>query len=227
MRSLLTSALAATLACTPFMLFAQAPDKDLTPVMTTRGKLVCTEDFAAENLPPEWKVAKGTWTVVDGALRGVELPADNHAAVIRRPLDLQNAMVQFAFRFDGGKTVHLSLNDAKGHVCRVTITPTGFELKKDKPSKNSTEAPASIAKRDLALEKGRWYTMLVEFSGDEMLAQIDDAHHAFGSQPGIGRAKNNLGFPVSGDSVSVDRLRVWEATPNPDWASEKAKLAGK
>ena len=42
-----------------------------------------------------------------------------------------DAIIQCSFKFDGAKVFSLSINDAKGHVCRVTITPTSLVVKKD------------------------------------------------------------------------------------------------
>jgi len=203
------------------------PAGDLTPVMTKRGKLLLSEDFAGGSIPSEWKVGKGTWEVKDGALKGREVAADQHAATIRRPLDLKNAIFQFSFKFDGGKTTHLSLNDSKGHVCRVTISEQGFQVRKDKPSKASDEKAELLASSQVPFKAGEWYTMLIELSGNELLAQVNDAHHAFGSAPGLERPKTNFGFPAAGDGIWFDNVKVWEAETNPAWPTAKAKLAAK
>src|SRR5881628_2147150 len=101
---------------------AGAP-KDAQTLMCDRGKLILTDDFSAPMLSKEWHAQKGTWTITDGALKGVELKSDMHAAVVRRELKAHNFIIQFSFRFDGGRQVGLSINDAKGHVCRAIVTP--------------------------------------------------------------------------------------------------------
>src|SRR5437763_578838 len=73
--------------------------------------------------------------VSGGALKGSERPEDHHAAVRRHPLQYHDAIFEFAFRFDGAKTVHLSINNKDGHVCRLIMTPKGMVLQTDKPAK--------------------------------------------------------------------------------------------
>lgn len=213
-------ALAALLLALP--LSAQEARKDLTANLCVRGKLVFSDDFAAKELAPAWKVAKGKWEVSDGALKGAELAADSHAAVIKHPLPSRNFVLQFSFRFDGAKSLACSF-DGKGHVCRVVLSPQGFQVRRD-AAKDGGEKPVTLGKGAAEFKPGEWHTMLVEVQGKEMLAQVDDKVFAFGENAGIEADKTTFGFPTGGESVSIDDVRVWEATPNPDWAANRLKL---
>ncbi len=201
------------------------PRRDLTTHLCVRGKSLFGDDFSGSELPAGWKTAKGKWIVADGALKGSEVAEDNHAAVIKRALPFHNIVVQFSFKFEGAKRAALSM-DGKGHVCRVNLTPQGFALQRD-VAKDSGEKPAVLGKGALDFKAGEWHTMLVEVLGKEMLAQVDDKVFAFGEHTGIDQEKASIGFPVSGESVVFDDVRAWEAQPNPDWAANKQKLAGK
>jgi hypothetical protein len=202
-----------------------ADAKDPQPLMTVRGKQVLADDFSGPSVDPKWKAAKGKWEVVDGALKGVELASDMHPAAIHTPVKLADGVFQFDFRLDGAKTTHLSLNAAKGHVCRVTITPAGFQVRKDGSKTDEADKGVLLDSCKMPFEKGKWYTMLVEVSGKEILARVDDRHFAFGADEKVATAKAMLGFPVAGDAACFDNVKVWEATPNPDWAKTKERLA--
>jgi hypothetical protein len=201
------------------------PRKDLTTNLCLRGKQLFADDFSGAELPAGWKVAKGKWEIVDGALRGAELPDDKHAAVIKRALPFRNLVVQFSFKFEGGKRIALSM-DGKGHVCRVTLTPQGFALQRD-VAKDSGEKATILGKGTIDFKAGEWHTMLVEVQGKELLAQVDDKVFAFGEHAGIDVDKASIGLPLGGESVLFDDIRVWEAQPNPEWAANKEKLSGK
>jgi hypothetical protein len=192
-------------------------------LLTTRGKLLFSDDFSAAKVADIWTTAKGKWEIVDGALRGTEMKADQHTAVVRTDIELPATFaLQFDFRFDGGKTIHCSFN-GKGHICRATLTPEGFTLKGDKDKKDPKDKPATVGQVQQTFEQGKWYTMLVEVDGEEMVARVGDGPIAFGSDAKIARDKNNLGFPTAGVS-SYDNLKIWAATSNPSWAATKAKL---
>ncbi len=193
-------------------------------VMTVRGN-VLFRDALGQPLPSGWVAAKGKWEVVNGAIQGTEVPSDQHAAAARHPLKFRNAVIQYSFKLDGAKATSLSLNDAKGHVCRVVITPQDVSIRKDDHDKTGPDKAALLQMRKVAIEPGRWHTLLVEIQGPEMLARIDDETVAFGSHEGLDVEKTNFGLIVSGASVSLKNLVIWEAQPNTGWTATRAKLA--
>jgi hypothetical protein len=201
-----------------------AAGKDVEPLMTVRGKQLLADDFGGPSLDAKWKAAKGKWEVKDGALKGVEVASDMHAAAVRTQLALADAIYQFDLRFDGGKTAHLSVNGAKGHLFRVTITPAGFQVRKDGSKTDEADKPLLLDSCQMKFEPGKWYTMVVEVCRDEVVARVGDRCVALGADAKLASPKTNFGFPVSGDSVSIDNVKVWEATPSPTWAAAKEKL---
>jgi hypothetical protein len=197
---------------------------DLETWMTTRGKLVVHQDFSGSGLPDGWSAAKGSWSIRDGALLGAERTEDQHQAVISTPIQIEDGVFQFDFKLGGTKNMTFSLNDQKEHLCRVVIYPNGFELRKDGSKKDAADKPESLGRRDVALAPDRWHTMIVEISGKEMLARIDEAHYAFGENSKVARAKASLRFPLSGDAGWIDNIKVWQAGPNAGWTAKKATL---
>lgn len=198
--------------------------EDLKPVMCERGKLLLSEDFATGPLGADWRVLKGKWEIADGALKGAELASDSHAAVLGRDLKCRNLIAQFSFKFDGAKSAAFSLNFAKGHVCRIAITPAGFTVQKDKAGKNTEDKAAKLDTVKCAFAPGEWHTMLVEVCGKEMLACVDGKLAAFGAHDGIDVDKTSVRFPVVGDSVFIKNVRIWEAQPASGWEAAKKKL---
>jgi hypothetical protein len=79
--------------------------------------------------------------------------------------------------------------------------------------------------RKIALEPGRWHTLLVEFQGLEMLARIGDETIALGSHQALDVEKTTFGLIVSGASASFKNLVIWEAQPNPGWTAVRDKFA--
>lgn len=203
----------------------QDEKKDLQTNLCVRGKELLSESFSGGALPKEWKAAKGKWEIAEGALKGVEVAADQHAAVVKRAIAFRDIVLQFSFKLEGAKRATCSF-DGKGHVCRVILSPAGFALQKD-GTKDGAEKPAQLGKGTIDLKPGAWHRMLIEIRGKEMLAQVDDQVFVFGEHAGIETDKASFGFPVSGEAFLVDDVKAWEALPNPDWAAAKEKLAKK
>lgn len=197
---------------------------DMQPWMLTKGKAIIQEDFSGKLNPDEWNAAKGTWTVEKGVLKGVELAADHHAAAIRKEAPMRNVIIQFDFRFDGSPGFSLSMNHAGGHNSRVLFTQTDFIMKKDIDKKDPADFAAILGECAYKFETGKWYTMLVEYNGPEMLARVDDKAFILGEHAYIDQERASIGFPVRGDAVSFDNVKVWEGTVTQEWPARKAKL---
>lgn len=198
-------------------------------VMVTPGKLLLDDPLSAAPAK-EWKVGKGKWEAADGAVRGAELKADMHGAVMRRNVSFKDAVVAFSFKLDGTKQISLSLNAAKGHVSRVRVTPKGlFVQKDDQDGKNGPDTAAVLGTVAVDVAPGRWHALVAEFRGPDILATLDGEHTAYGSNDAIAKEKANIGLTVAGESASFKGLKVWEVTgPAKDWdATKKKLLAGK
>ena len=194
------------------------------PLLCQKAKLLFEDTFDEQNVSEKWKPAKGQWKIVGAAMQGTELKADNHAASIRTDVELPEIFVlSFDFQFDGGKVIHCSFN-GKGHICRATITPTGYTLKGEKDKKNAQDKSVTVGQVQQDFEKGKWYTMQIEVAGKEMVARVGDGPVAFGAHEKIARPKNNFGFPMAGVSSKIDNVKIWSADLNPKWSSIKSSL---
>lgn len=199
----------------------------LAPIMTTPGAMLATDSFASA-LPRTWHAAKGTWVAEGGVLRGTEIAADKHQAVIRRPLAFTNAIITFSFRLGAARQISLSINDAKEHVCRLLITPRDFVVRKDDHDHDGPDKPVEFARVPLKFAPDEWHTAIVEINGAEMVAQIDSGAKAgFGAHALLDRPKANLGFTVAGGPAEFRDISITAAQLRADWAETKRRLAAK
>jgi len=194
-------------------------------LMCERGKLLLSNDLEKPFANP-WKVAKGKWEVVDGAIQGSELKADMHGAVVRTNVAARNLVIQYSFKLNGAKSTTLSINDAAGHNSRVLITKDGITARKDDHDHAGPDKAAVLQAMQTPIKEGEWHTLVVEFNGPEMLARLDGKQVVYGSHEAINVDKTNIGLTVAGESVSFKNLRIWEGTPKADWAATKAKVVG-
>jgi hypothetical protein len=179
------------------------------PNFSHRGKLLFGDEFNGAALEAGWSKGPGQWEVAGGVLKGSERPDDHHAAVRRHPVQYHDAIFEFAFRFDGAKAVHLSINNKDGHVCRLIISPKSMVLQTDKPAKLDIK-PEKLATVETSIAPGEWHKVVVEVHGKRMTAQIDGKQTITGESPRVDVEKGDFGFPVNGVSASFDYVRVYE-----------------
>lgn len=182
----------------------------LQPKHAKPGTLVVDEKFSDSQLGKAWSVAKGDWKVSGGSVLGKEKQSDHHAAVLAFNQPNRNSIVQFSFKLDGAKSLHLSMNHAKGHLFRIVIDDKSLTLTKDGNKKDPKTKPVSLAKVATTFEPGKWYTMMVEMEGDRVDVQTDNGLHAHGSHPGLDIDKTGYRFVTTGESLSLSDFKVWE-----------------
>jgi hypothetical protein len=193
--------------------------------MTKKGEILFSEKFAEPVLNTNhWTVAKGAWKIDDGVLTGSELESDHHASVIRANIPFTNAILQFDFKLDGSEGFSLSVNEAKGHHSRIIISPDGISLAKDRDKKDAKSLTMPLARQNITFKPGVWYTIIVEYCGNDLLAHINKQTFVLGTHEQVGVPKLNFGFPVRGESASFDNITVWAATPAENADDIKAKL---
>ena len=197
---------------------AVAEDK---PMLAIPGKVIYENALAA--MPEGWTAPKGKWEAAEGGLRGAELPADNHGAVVRFAKPLQDFIIQYEVKLDGAKGSSLSINDPKGHLARVSMTPASVAVTKDDHDHEGPDKAVVFGRLQADLKPGEWHTVRMEMVGTQLLGRVD-AVVAFGANEQLGVAKSNVGLTVAGQSAIFRNFKIWEATANPDWDAVKATL---
>lgn len=96
-----------------------------TPLLGVPAEVLYQDDLSG--MPEGWKEGKGKWEAVDGVLRGAELAADHHGAVVRKAIPMGDVIIEVEVKLDGAKGVSLSINDAQGHLARVAVAPGACE----------------------------------------------------------------------------------------------------
>jgi hypothetical protein len=190
-------------------------------VIARKGDVLLESTFDEAAFGAPWTRQFGKIELRDGTLRASQQAADNHASAFRRPLPLQDAVIQLDFRFDGARMLHVGFDPAKGelkktgHLFSVTLTPSKVALlehidKSDPTSKNQERASAAVS-----LETGKWYTLILEMKGPEVAARVLGTTATLkASSPDFGCKKPGLVFRVMGaddGSAQLDNLKVWSA----------------
>lgn len=199
-------------------LTASAADK---PRLAIPGKVIFESKLDAAPTAP-WRVLKGKWELADGVMRGAELEADKHGAVLRLPNKLQNFVIEYEFKLAGGRSTSLSINAVKDHMARISITPHSVTIQRDDNDHQGPDKAVVFARFPAELGDG-WHKVRMEMVGDQMLGQVDDLT-AWGADALFTQAKTAPGVTVSGQSVDFRNFSIHEATQNPEWESVKATL---
>ncbi len=245
---LLKSLFIASLSLTSCCLAVRAEEPPT--VMTTRGALLLSEDFAHPIAPFEGKTkgfASGftgwcyrpgadqhnIWKVDNGILTGIESAAAHHPATLSYGLDCQDAVIQCEVRLNDVpaegrlyRSLFIKATDEKDYVGGLFLGPGGITLipysatRIDPKTRQRDKDPA--ARASVPVKLNEWHTVLFEIKGDEMTGTLD-GKSATCQNPLLASKKCSIMLGV-GTEASFRHLRVWQALDNPGWAAKKAAV---
>lgn len=160
-----------------------------------------------------------------------------HAAVHGLELPTKDSVVEVKILFDGATMIDVEFDDRKytgahyGHLCRAQVRLDGVTIIDERDGNMKNEIREALkdpvkkaeaqkllvgrsAKYPVKLEKGKWYTLVVETVGDEMRVTIDGKPAAYLKSSGIAHAtKSKIELGVAGKDGLFDDIKVWNAEP--------------
>ena len=222
-------------------------------LMTTRGKLLASEDFAQAPPPFTGKPAGfasgftgwrynssatggkgGRWEIEKGEFRGIETPGANHPATASFGIPFQNVIIQCEVRLndvpDEGRkyrSLFLKATDSKDYVISLSLGQGGLFLTPYDADKinpaTKQREKGTTVKLLRPIKLNEWHAVVLEIYGNEVVGTLDKQSITL-SSPLIGTAKHSL-MLGAGTEASFRKLRIWEALPNADWTANKVKLS--
>jgi hypothetical protein len=182
------------------------------------SELAVEDSFDREELGKGWNSTTGDWKIVDGVLRGSEIPSEKHSAATRRVLATENAVYQMRFRLiNEAKTFHFGFDpkrgslEKRGHLFSVVVTPKKWSIlkhvDKDRPKEDPNE---TLIEEVTDFETGKWYSLRVTTWETHVTAAIEGKESLKASHPTFGVPKPTLVFRCLGDGIEIDDLKVWK-----------------
>lgn len=195
---------------------------DLEPTLGAKGRLLLEENFDANALPKAWNIKNGNVRVVEGSLRASQNKEAGRLCLFNCEQPMQDAAIQIDFKFDGARGINVSVNPSQGeltkhgHLYSVMITPAMWNITEHNDKADRDSRSKALASAPARFEQGRWYTLLIENKGPDVVARVDGKEPLRASSPDFRVKKPGIEFRAIGPTdqeVSFDNLRVWELVP--------------
>lgn len=190
----------------------------LEPALGKKGRLLLEEPFAGDALSKGWNIKSGKVRVANGELRTSQTKGER-LCLFNRDLPLQDMAVQIDFKFDGGRGINVSVNAApgelkkRGHLYSVMITPRMWNITEHNDKADRSSRSQVLASAAETFEQGKWYTLVLENKGDDVVARVEGKKPLRASSKDFRVKKPGVEFRVLGRDegvVAFDNLRVWE-----------------
>ena len=225
---------------TAFPLLAAEPT-ELKPIMAVPDKVVLKVDFNAKDAVLDTKVftpfSATRWAVEDGVLRGKPSPPEflkgkppYHAGINPRltiKTETTDVIARFDIPFIGG--------DAVWRLPQVQFGPTANFVWHENGegsvmiNRKGTGLIQLAKYPDFKMEPGRWYQVLAESKGDELVIQFAGGPTFYGKHETFKPKAGKSSLGVSGNpkgTVELANLCIWtvKKETTADWDKKKEKF---
>jgi hypothetical protein len=235
-----------------FTATALASDELPKTLMTTRGKLLASEDFNKAVAPligkpvgfasgfTGWRYnaeapggKSGRWNLEGGTFTGIETPGANHPATASFGIQYKDAVIQCDVRMNDvpaeGRKYHsiaIKATDTKDYVVSFGMGLGAAYIRAYDADQINPETKQRLTGEPALIARktklNEWHTLVLEIKGDEVVGTLDGKSATL-SNPLIAADKHSV-MLVAATEASFRNFRIWEALPNPAWAKNKAAL---
>jgi hypothetical protein len=211
---------------------------DLMPILAQPDAVVFQDDFSKPTPlnKQHWAARQGTqWAVEDGVLRGrpstpeFQAKKKDHFGYeprISAPITPPQFIAKLSVRFTGGsETAIVPFVEFGHHVCRLHFTKGGVIMLADHESTQVAES------KELKYEPGKWYHLIAELKGDEIVVQFEGGptlyakHACLTASAPSGADGIGIAGPKDG-TAEIDNVTLWSIKPEaqPAWAKKRETL---
>ena len=178
------------------------------PLLTEAGQLYFADHFSSGLASSRWHFNED-WIAEKGVLTRAEQGAANTRIFIKKP-EFQDVVVRFDFQMQQSQDLRL-MTGSDGHYNAVIhVRPDHFYVQtaKDEPGPYFSFRHGECAYR---FEPNRWYTMTVEFIGDQLVAHVDGDHVAYAQHPMLKKQRDYFAIQVDEHPAAFDNIQIFRA----------------
>ena len=178
------------------------------PLLTDPRNLLFGDHFSEGQVSGNWWVEK-SWETGGGVLRRNELPGQNKRIFYKDP-NFKDALIRMDFKFNGATNLRLVTGSSGHYNAVVHIHPNHFFIQTAQDPRGPW-FPMRHGECAYNFQSGQWYTLTVEFFGDEMAAHIGHQYVAYAKHPILNQERTYFALQVDQPAASFDNIQVFTA----------------
>ena len=183
------------------------------PLLTQTRNLLFGEHFSEGQVSKNWVFQK-EWQVEDGILLRNQVGGTNKRIFYKEP-NFQDALIRFDFQFNGATDIRLVTGSNGSYITVLHIQKDHFFIQTAQ-DKKGTWFSTRHGECAFDFKEDKWYTMTIEFIGDQVIAHLDHKHMAYAKHPMIKKQRTYFAFQVDKAGASFDDLQVFQVGQHPE-----------
>ena len=175
------------------------------PLLTEPRQLYFAEHFSGKASERFWY--NGDWSAAKGNLQRIATGSEN-TRIHLRDAEYVEALIRFDFQLQKSKDIRL-VTGSHGHYNAVIhIRPDHFYVQ---TAKDESGPYFSYRHGECAydFDPDRWYTMTVEFIGNQLVAHLDHEHLAYATHPILDKERTYFAFQVDDRPAAFDNIQIF------------------
>ncbi len=196
----------------------------LEPQLCQRGKVLLVDDFEdLETVPGRW-FFREQWTVAKGRMIRTAVPGENQRVFIKKPR-YGNCIIELKVAFQGAGEIRVMTGTPGKYNAVVTLWPRGFRVTTAR-DQAIPHFPAIHGECAHQFEQGRFYPVMIEIHGEEILVRVgDEKHVVVGRHPILARERDYFALQVDQPGAAFDEVRLVSASGRTDgWPAARGEF---
>jgi len=182
------------------------------PLLTAPRQLLFADHFSSGQVSSRW-FFNGDWEAVNGRLQRGRTGTEN-TRIFAKGLEYRDAMVRFDFQLQEASDIRFISGSNGAYNAVIHIHPDHFRIQTAMdPSGPFFSHWHGECAYDFVPD--RWYTMSVEFLGDELVAHIDRKHVAYAKHPILDKTRGYFAFQVDQSRAAFDNVQLFTVAKHP------------
>ena len=185
------------------------------PLLAAPRRLYFADHFSPGQVSSRWAFS-GDWSVEDGVLQRGKT-ANRTTRIFLKQAEYRDAVIRFDFQFRQARDIRLVTGGNGSYNAVIHIRRDHFYVQ-TALDKSGPYFPYRHGECAYSFQPDRWYTMTVEFIGDQLVAHIDRDHLAYARHPILDKQRRYLALQVDQFPAAFDNVQVLSAAKHREQA---------
>ena len=191
------------------------------PLLTATRKLYFADHFSTGQVSGRWFFNKD-WSAENGVLQRSDAGTGT-TRLFLKDVRFRDVTIRFDFQLQKAKDIRLITGGGGHYNAIIHIRPDQFYIQ---TAKDSSGPYFSYRHGACAYDwdPQRWYTMTVEFIGDQLVAHVDRDHVVYARHPILDRERSYFALQVDAAPATFDNVQILRAVKHPRQAENLERI---
>ncbi len=196
----------------------------LEPQLCQRGEVLLADDFEDLGTVPGRWFFREQWTVAKGTMIRTAVPGENQRVFVKKPR-YGNCIIELKVAFQGAGEIRVMTGTPGKYNAVVLLWPHGFRVTTAR-DQTVPHYPTIHGECAHQFEKGRFYPVMIEIHGEEILVRVGNENHVVvGRHPILARERDYFAFQVDRPGAAFDEVRLVSARGRADgWPAARGRF---